>query len=117
MKRVTNKAIIEYAFAFASEQLRFRGTPVLIPLHPGAGDGDRGRLPGIMCIGEFISARPARNASHMFSSSTLIWFRKRLLHSPSRCSQKRGSWKGTVSVKTGAANRSMGGFASSGGPA
>ncbi len=80
--RATNRRIIEHAFAFARQRLKFRGTPTLIPVKPaggrirGAADGSE-RLPDILCIGEFMWARPVRDLSHMFSSATFVWFQDR----------------------------------------
>jgi hypothetical protein len=39
----------------------------------GAADGDA-RLPDILCIGEFLWARPVRDVSQMFSSASFVWF-------------------------------------------
>lgn len=79
--RAINRRIIEQALAFARQRLRFRGTPTLIPVKPAGGaqgtaDGDE-RLPDILCIGEFLWARPARDVSHMFSSASFVWFQDR----------------------------------------
>jgi hypothetical protein len=78
--RTTNRRVIERALAFCRQRLGFRGTPVLIPVRPagmhGGTDGDE-RLPDILCIGEFLWARPARDVSHMFSSASFVWFQDR----------------------------------------
>lgn len=75
--RATNRRIIERALAFCRQRLGFRGEPALIPVEPvgtrGTADGDA-RLPDILCIGEFLWARPVRDPSHMFSSASFIWF-------------------------------------------
>jgi hypothetical protein len=75
--RATNRRIIERALAFCRQRLGFRGAPVLIPVAPadthGAADGDA-CLPDILCIGEFLWARPVRDVSQMFSSASFVWF-------------------------------------------
>ncbi|HZP92830.1 MAG TPA: hypothetical protein VFB20_08115 [Burkholderiales bacterium] len=77
--RDTNRRVIEHAFAFARQKLRFRGVPTLIPVRPVAGrpggleEGDE-RLPDILCIGEFLWARPVRDPSQTVSSATFVWF-------------------------------------------
>ena len=74
--RSTDKAIIEKAFAFARQRLRFRGIPTLVPVSAArdAADPRAQRLPDILCIGEFLWARPVHDRSHMYSSATLVWF-------------------------------------------
>lgn len=73
--RAGNRRVIEHALAFARQRLKFRGTPALIPVKT-VGDAKRAseRLPDILCIGEFMWARPVRDLSHMYSSATLVWF-------------------------------------------
>lgn len=52
------------------------GVPRNANAHPGARRAADGyeRLPDILCIGEFLWARPVRDLSQMFSSATLVWF-------------------------------------------
>lgn len=76
--RATNKHIIERALAFARQRLKFRGAPTLIPVKAaGAAVRDPDRLPDILCIGEFMWARPVRDVSQMYSSATFVWFQDR----------------------------------------
>jgi hypothetical protein len=80
--RASNRRVIEHALAFARQRLKFRGSPTLIPVRPaggsvyGAADGNE-RLPDILCIGEFMWARPVRDVSCMYSSATFVWFQDR----------------------------------------
>lgn len=99
-----NRRIIEHAFAFARQRLKFRGTPQLIPpstlfhLPDGARRADAHEpdaqisearksaaresrlssngalLPDILCIGEFLWGRPVRDRTKTCSSATLVWF-------------------------------------------
>jgi hypothetical protein len=76
--RATNKQIIEHALAFARQRLKFRGAPTLIPVRAAGGAvEDSDRLPDILCIGEFMWARPVRDVSQMYSSATFVWFQDR----------------------------------------
>jgi hypothetical protein len=73
--RASNRRAIEHALAFARQRLKFRGTPALIPVKTVSDPAQAaGRLPDILCIGEFMWARPVRDLSHMYSSATLVWF-------------------------------------------
>jgi hypothetical protein len=78
-ERGADRRIIEHAIAFARQRLKFRGAPTLIPIrsvrgpvHAAAEGHDR--LPDILCIGEFLWARPVRDVSQMYSSATFVWF-------------------------------------------
>lgn len=76
--RATNRRIIEQALAFARQRLKFRGMPTLIPVKPVGGAVEESeRLPDILCIGEFMWARPVRDVSQMYSSATFVWFQDR----------------------------------------
>jgi hypothetical protein len=75
--RAINRQVIENAFAFARQHLKFRGIPVLLPVSPervADASSNPERLPDILCIGEFMWGRPVRSVSHMFSSATFVWF-------------------------------------------
>jgi hypothetical protein len=72
--RVGNRQVLDDALAFASQRLRFRGTPLLLEVRPLSDRlADLPRLPDILCIGEFMWGRPVRDLTQMFSSATLVW--------------------------------------------
>lgn len=77
-----NRRRIQDASDFARETLRFIGFPRLIPPRVtvkefparGASEARTGHfLPGITCIGEFVSSPPARDPGMLLSSVTLVW--------------------------------------------
>ncbi len=70
--READRRLIERAFAFARQHLRFRGTPQLVPGRTAAPGADR--LPDILCIGEFVWGRPVHSRAKSASSATLVWF-------------------------------------------
>lgn len=74
--RESNRRIIADAFELARERLRFMGVPQLIPSRTvnHAPHSDYERLPDFLCIGEFTSAQPARDAHKAYSSAVLVWF-------------------------------------------
>jgi hypothetical protein len=73
--REGSRRIIENAFAFARQRLKFRGLPQLLPVPAVAREAGE-CLPDVLCIGEFVWGRPVRDPAKPCSSATLVWFQE-----------------------------------------